>query len=61
MGQIEGAFVQGWGWLSMEELVFGDEAHKWVRPGHLFTKGPGNYKIPAFDDTPLDFRVLASC
>jgi xanthine dehydrogenase/oxidase len=57
IGQIEGAFVQGWGWLSMEELIFGDKHHKWVRPGHLFTKGPGTYKIPAADDTPLDFRV----
>jgi xanthine dehydrogenase/oxidase len=49
--------VQGWGWLSMEELTFGDKNHTWVRPGHLFTKGPGTYKIPAADDTPLDFRV----
>lgn len=41
----------------MEELTFGDKNHTWVRPGHLFTKGPGTYKIPAADDTPLDFRV----
>jgi len=41
----------------MEELSFGDSDHQWVRPGHLFTKGPGTYKIPAFDDTPVDFRV----
>mmetsp|Transcript_3556 Transcript_3556/g.4461 ORF Transcript_3556/g.4461 Transcript_3556/m.4461 type:complete len:1478 (+) Transcript_3556:68-4501(+) len=63
IGQIEGAFVQGWGWLSMEELTFGDRNHKWVRPGHLFTKGPGTYKIPAADDTPVDFRVslLKNC
>jgi len=50
-------YLQGWGWLSMEELSFGDASHKWVRPGHLFTKGPGTYKIPAFDDAPTDFRV----
>jgi xanthine dehydrogenase/oxidase len=50
-------YLQGWGWLSMEELSFGDSSHKWVRPGHLFTKGPGTYKIPAFDDAPTDFRV----
>lgn len=49
--------MQGWGWLSMEELTFGDRNHTWVRPGHLFTKGPGTYKIPAADDTPIDFRV----
>lgn len=28
-----------------------------MRPGHLFTKGPGTYKIPAFDDAPVDMRV----
>ena len=43
-----------------EELIFGDPAHLWVRPGHLHTKGPGMYKIPAFDDVPLDFRVSLS-
>jgi xanthine dehydrogenase/oxidase len=57
IGQIEGAFVQGWGWLSMEELVFGDPSHPWLRPGSMLTKGPGTYKIPAFDDAPLDFRI----
>lgn len=57
IGQIEGAFTQGYGWCTMEELIWGDSDHKWVRPGHLFTKGPGTYKIPAFNDTPKDFRV----
>jgi hypothetical protein len=33
------------------------QAHPWVRPGHLFTKGPGTYKIPTANDIPLDFRV----
>ena len=31
---------------TMEELVWGDAAHGWVRPGFLFTRGPGTYKIP---------------
>lgn len=57
IGQIEGAFVQGYGWTCMEEMVWGDSQHKWVRPGHLFTKGPGTYKIPAFNDVPHDLRV----
>ena len=57
IGQIEGAFVQGYGWSCMEEMVWGDSQHRWVRPGHLFTKGPGTYKIPAFNDVPHDFRV----
>jgi len=33
------------------------QAHPWVRPGHLFTKGPGTYKIPTANDIPVDFRV----
>ncbi len=57
VGQIEGAFVQGYGWCTMEELVWGDADHPWVRPGQLFTRGPGTYKIPAFNDVPIDFRV----
>ncbi len=28
-----------------------------MRPGHLFTKGPGTYKIPSVNDIPVDFRV----
>ncbi|KAG5177145.1 putative xanthine dehydrogenase [Tribonema minus] len=57
IGQIEGAFVQGYGWCTMEELIWGDADHKWVRPGQLFTKGPGAYKIPSFNDVPGDMRV----
>ena len=45
------------GWSTMEELIWGDGQHKWVRPGMLFTRGPGTYKIPAFNDVPKDFRV----
>jgi len=57
IGQIEGAFVQGYGWLTTEELIWGDADHPWVKPGSLLTRGPGAYKIPAFNDVPLDFRV----
>ncbi|KAJ9512823.1 hypothetical protein QJQ45_029028 [Haematococcus lacustris] len=57
IGQVEGGFVQGMGWLCMEELQWGDRQHPWVRPGHLFTKGPGTYKIPTANDIPVDFRV----
>lgn len=49
-GQIEGGFVQGLGWLGSEELVRDAS-------GTLLTHGPSTYKIPAFGDTPLDFRV----
>lgn len=41
IGQVEGAFMQGVGWCTTEELVWGDAEHPWVRPGQLFTKGPG--------------------
>ena len=49
-GQVEGAFVQGMGWLTMEELV-------WNAKGKLLTNGPASYKIPAIADMPLDLRV----
>ncbi|PNT74501.1 hypothetical protein BRADI_1g15800v3 [Brachypodium distachyon] len=57
IGQIEGAFIQGLGWAAMEELKWGDDNHKWIRPGHLFTCGPGSYKIPSVNDIPLKFKV----
>ncbi|MGM0570239.1 xanthine dehydrogenase molybdopterin binding subunit [Marinobacter sp.] len=50
IGQIEGGFVQGMGWLTTEELVYSDE-------GRLLTTGPATYKIPAVSDCPPDLRV----
>ncbi|RIB27564.1 putative xanthine dehydrogenase HxA [Gigaspora rosea] len=50
VGQIEGAFVQGVGWCTIEETLH-------FPNGHVFTKGPGNYKIPGFRDIPQDFRI----
>ncbi|KLK92796.1 aldehyde oxidase [Microvirga vignae] len=50
VGQIEGGFVQGMGWLTTEELVFSKE-------GHLLTHAPSTYKIPVASDVPADFRV----
>jgi xanthine dehydrogenase/oxidase len=58
VGQIEGAWLQGFGLFTMEELSWGDSDHSWVRPtGALFTRGPGTYKIPSFNDVPKDFRI----
>ncbi len=58
IGQVEGAFVQGIGLFTMEELVFGDKNHPWIRDqGSLFTRGPGTYKIPSLNDVPIDFKV----
>ncbi|WP_321349447.1 xanthine dehydrogenase molybdopterin binding subunit [Halopseudomonas oceani] len=50
IGQIEGGFVQGMGWLTTEELVYSDN-------GRLLTTGPATYKLPAVSDTPPDLRV----
>lgn len=57
IGQIEGAFVQGLGWVALEEVKWGDGNHQWVRPGHLFTQGPGTYKLPTANDIPSVFRI----
>jgi xanthine dehydrogenase large subunit len=50
LGQIEGGFVQGMGWLTTEELVFDSK-------GKLLTHAPSTYKIPTASDVPADFRV----
>lgn len=55
--QIEGAFIQGLGWVALEELKWGDAAHKWIPPGCLYTCGPGSYKIPSLNDVPFRFNV----
>ncbi|CAF3827074.1 unnamed protein product [Rotaria sordida] len=58
IGQIEGAFMQGIDLFTMEELAWGDQSQqKWIKPGTLFTRGPSSYKIPSFNDVPLDMRV----
>ena len=50
IGQIEGAYVQGAGWLTTEELV-------WDSKGRLATHAPSTYKIPACSDRPDVFNV----
>jgi xanthine dehydrogenase/oxidase len=57
IGQIEGAFTQGVGLFTMEELVWGDSAHPWVRPGYLQTRGPGTYKLPTANDVPIQMHI----
>ena len=58
IGQIEGAFFQGMGWSTIEEMIYADDDHAWIRPrGSVFTAGPGTYKIPAFNDAPEVFNV----
>jgi len=50
IGQIEGGFVQGMGWLTTEQLVWNDK-------GLLTTHAPSTYKIPATGDIPAHFKV----
>ena len=50
IGQVEGGFVQGLGWLSCEELFFNQS-------GKLLTVGPSTYKIPGSRDIPREFKV----
>ena len=50
IGQIEGAFIQGVGWVTNEELKYDDN-------GNLLTHSPDTYKIPTISDIPEDFRV----
>lgn len=57
IGQIEGAYLQGVGLFTTEELVWGDAAHPWVRPGTLRTVGPGGYKIPTANDVPIAMHI----
>ncbi|XP_026315872.1 xanthine dehydrogenase isoform X3 [Hyposmocoma kahamanoa] len=50
IGQIEGAFVQGYGLFTIEELIYSPT-------GTLYSRGPGAYKIPGFGDIPIVFNV----
>ena len=50
LGQVEGGFIQGMGWLTSEELVFDGQ-------GRLRTHAPSTYKIPTCSDRPADFRI----
>ena len=50
IGQVEGAFIQGMGWLTMEELCWNEE-------GRLTTHAPSTYKIPATNDCPAELRT----
>jgi xanthine dehydrogenase large subunit len=55
LGQIEGGFVQGAGWLTLEDLRWdtSDGPHR----GRLATQAASTYKLPSFSEMPTDFRV----
>lgn len=50
IGQVEGAFMQGYGLFTLEELMYSPT-------GCLFSRGPGAYKLPGFADIPQEFNV----
>jgi xanthine dehydrogenase large subunit len=50
LGQIEGGFLQGLGWLTLEELL-------WDRHGRLATAGASTYKLPSWPELPESFEV----
>lgn len=50
LGQVEGGYIQGNGWVTTEEV-------KWDDKGNLMTHSPDTYKIPSVQDIPKDFRV----
>jgi xanthine dehydrogenase large subunit len=49
-GQVEGGFIQGAGWLTLEELI-------WDAQGRLMTNGASTYKLPAWSEVPQEFHV----
>ncbi|MBI5218402.1 MAG: xanthine dehydrogenase molybdopterin binding subunit [Bacteroidia bacterium] len=50
IGQVEGAFIQGLGWVTTEDI-------KWDSSGNVLNHSPDTYKIPGIQDIPADFRV----
>ncbi len=58
IGQIEGAYVQGMGWLTMEECIWDMKRDaNGLGAGKLLTHGPSTYKIPVASDVPEHFKV----
>jgi xanthine dehydrogenase large subunit len=58
IGQIEGAYVQGMGWLTMEECIWSLKRDaQGLGGGKLLTHGPSTYKIPVASDVPEHFKV----
>lgn len=50
LGQVEGGFIQGLGWLTREELI-------WTDDGRLATQGASTYKLPTLGELPTEFNV----
>ena len=61
IGQVEGAFIQGMGWWTIETHRWNDGSKPWMSAwtplGTLYSNTPRSYVIPRVDNVPLDFRV----
>ncbi len=55
LGQVEGGFVQGAGWLTLEDLRW--DASDGPHRGRLTTQSASTYKLPSLSEMPEDFRV----
>uniref|UniRef100_A0A182SMG7 Aldehyde oxidase/xanthine dehydrogenase second molybdopterin binding domain-containing protein n=1 Tax=Anopheles maculatus TaxID=74869 RepID=A0A182SMG7_9DIPT len=50
IGQIEGGFMQGYGFFMLEEMIYSPT-------GEVYSRGPGTYKLPGFGNIPAEFNV----
>jgi xanthine dehydrogenase/oxidase len=57
IGQIEGGFLQGYGWMTKEDVVIADNSCRWRKAGTYLSDSFRNYKIPGLTDVPAEFSV----
>jgi xanthine dehydrogenase molybdopterin-binding subunit B len=57
MGQAEGGFLQGYGWLTKEYPWISDNSCKWCPPGTHLSANVKGYKLPEMSDVPTEFNV----
>ena len=57
IGQIEGGYMQGYGWMTKERPIIIDNSCQWANPGANLTSGFATYKIPQLSDLPSNFHV----
>jgi xanthine dehydrogenase molybdopterin-binding subunit B len=57
IGQIEGGFLQGYGWMTKEKVEIVDNSCRWAKPGTSISNRFEGYKIPELADVPREFSV----
>jgi xanthine dehydrogenase/oxidase len=58
IGQIEGGFLQGYGWMTKERVLIADNSCRWAKPGTHLSDQFSSYKIPEISDVPRTFQVI---